>query len=255
MHPILARIGPFFLYSYTVVIGLGIAAALLPPLSRLSAHPTRRLAWLDGFLIGLMAGILLGRVVFVAANWPYYQENPDEMIALGQGGLSYHGALLAGLGGFMVWQWWRGWAIAPQLDLLAPSLVLLSGFGWWACYLEGCAFGQMTVLGWLAADLPDSYGVEAVRYQTQLLGLAWSGLTWVVWWWCRGRKLSPGLLFWLTLGLLSCGRVLVNTLRDDAMPLWHTVRLDTLADGLLVLLALLAGVASLKSASPRFPGN
>ena len=35
---------------------------------------------------------------------------------------------------------------------------------------EGCAYGRETTLGWLAADLPDSFGVYAVRYRRSFWG-------------------------------------------------------------------------------------
>ena len=128
-------------------------------------------------------------------------------------------------------------ALRPQLDALVVFLIILTGFGWLACYLEGCAYGRETVLGLWAGNLPDSYGVFQVRYQTQLLGLVWSGVTLVAVGWIRGR-VPPFTRFWLTILLLSAGRVVISRLRGDAMPIWNDLRLDTMVDGVLALLAL-----------------
>lgn len=237
MAPILARYGSFFLYSYTVVMGLGIAAAITFAYFQLRSEPKRWTAWQNGALAGMVVGLWLGRLVFVLINWSYFENHPNEMIRIEQGGLSYHAVLIGGLFTFWVWQWRSGDRTGQQLEALAVPLLLLTGFGWLACYLEGCAYGQETVLGWLAGDLPDSYGVFQVRYQTQLLGMVWSVfvLGGVGLWQKRGR-IAATASFWLTLGLLSAGRAVINTWRGDAMPMWHQVRLDVIVDAILAII-------------------
>lgn len=237
MWPILGRYGSFFLYSYTAVWALGFAAAIGLAYGQLKQDRHRWLTWIDGLLAGLVVGILVGRLVYVAGNAAYFQDHPGQMIQVWQGGLNYHGAVVTGLLTFGLWQWRRGVALRPQLDALVLPLIVLTGFGWLACYLEGCAYGRETVLGLWARNLPDSYGVFQVRYQTQLLGLLWSGIVLAVVVGIRGR-VSPFTRFWLTILLLSAGRVVINNLRGDAMPTWNDLRLDTLVDGGAVLVAL-----------------
>lgn len=239
MYPILARYGPFFLYSYTVVIGLGLAAAigLTVWLERRDARA--RPGWVDALLIALFAGLVAGRAVFVWANRPYFQEHPGEIALVWQGGLSYHGFLIAGLLAFSIWLLWRRQSPAGYAGLLAPALALGSAFGWLACWFEGCAYGQETMLGPFAADLPDSFGVRGLRYQTQLIGLALSLLALLLILILR-RWLRPGQLFWLALLALSGGRVVVGLLRGDAAPMLGQWRLDVVADAFLALAATVA---------------
>lgn len=245
MAPILARYGSFFLHSYTVVMGLGIAAAVAFTYFQLRSEPKRWTAWQDGLLAGMVVGLWLGRSVFVLTNWSYFENHPNEIIRIGQGGLSYHAVLIGGLFTFWVWQWRSGVDMGQQLEALAVPLILLSGWGWLACYLEGCAYGQETVLGWLARDLPDSYGVFQVRYQTQLLGIMWSVFVLgSVWLW--KKRASSSVSFWLTLCLLSAGRAVINTLRGDAMPMWNQVRLDVMADALLAVITLIGWLVGLR---------
>lgn len=238
MYPILRRYGPFFLYSYTVVMGLGLLLAL-----GLTAYRARRregdLPWMDGVLLSLFAALVGGRLAYVAANWTYYQTHLGEAWLVWRGGLSYHGALAAGLVALWVWCRWQKYPFARIGGLLAPPMALWSAFGWLACYLEGCAYGRETFLGLLASALPDSYGVYAVRYQTQLSGLLLSVLALLLLWMLR-RRLSPLALFWLALFLLSAGRVAVSLMRGDAMPLLGSIRLDTLLDSTLSLLSAVA---------------
>lgn len=246
MYPILARYGPFFLYSYTVVLGIGVLFGL-----GLVVWQRPRPGWIDNLLFSATISLIAGRAGFIIANMPYYQANTTEIWQLSQGGLSYHSAFIAGGLASVGWAWWRKQSWERLAGLVAPSLALVHAFGWLACYLEGCGYGRETFIGLLSADLPDHLGVFAVRYQTQLLGLVLSlgvfGLVWVM----RERP-QPGMLFALTLLLLSTGRVIINPLRGDTALLINDFRLDTLLDLALIIISLTYGVLIQRSATiPR----
>ena len=69
MYPILTRFGPFFLYSYTVFIGLGIALGIGLAAGLERRGDQRIPGWFDGFLAALVVGIAGGRVVVVGLYW------------------------------------------------------------------------------------------------------------------------------------------------------------------------------------------
>lgn len=239
MHPILRSFGPFLFYSYTVVLGLGLLASV-----GLTAWRARRPAddgsdagWLDGLIVALGAALVGGRIGYVMANWTYFQAHPDESWLVFRGGLSYHGGLLASLAALALWAHWRDRSFLRIGGLLAPGGALWSAFGWFACWLDGCAYGRETFIGPLAGDLPDSFGIFAVRYRTQMLGAAFSLLALAVLWRTR-RQLAPASLFWLGLALLSGGRFIIALLRGDPVPLVGAVRVDALLDALLTLVAM-----------------
>jgi phosphatidylglycerol:prolipoprotein diacylglycerol transferase len=237
MHPILARYGPFFLFTFTVVMGIGILAGV--GLTAVLARWDRRdrSDWIDAFLIVLVAGMVGGRIAFVITNWTYYQENLGEIGLVWRGGLSYYGALLAGMLALRIWSLGQGRSFGIYAGLLAPAMALVSAFGWLACWFEGCAYGKETGFGPLAADLPDSFGVFGLRYQTQWMGLIFCIFTllliFIVW-----RRLRPITLFFLTLLFLSAGRLIVSLFRGDAIPMIGQYRLDTLVDAGLILLSM-----------------
>lgn len=236
MYPILGRYGPFFFYSYTAILGSGLLLAL--GITRGLARERFAPAWWRGVVLALAAALLAGRAGFVASHPDYYKLHPGEIGWIWQGGLSYDAALPAAL--LTLWWWRRRQRLSfyPLAALLAPGALLWGAAGWLACYLEGCAYGRETTLGWLAADLPDSFGVYAVRYQTQLAGAAAFLLLALVIWRLR-RKMRPGPLFWLALALASAIRALLSLWRGDPVAEFAGWRLDTVADGLLALGAAL----------------
>ena len=234
MVPILGRYGPFFFYSYTAILGSGLLLAL--GLTRGLARERIASAWWHGVVLALAAALLAGRAGFVASRPDYYRLHPGEIGWIWQGGLSYHAALPASL--LTLWWWCRrhGLSFYRLAALLAPGALLWGAAGWLACYLEGCAYGRETTLGWLAADLPDSFGVYAVRYQTQLLGAAaFLVLALAIW---RARQtVRPDVLFWLALALASGARALLSLSRGDPVAELAGWRLDTVADGVLAIAA------------------
>ena len=239
MYPILGRYGPFFLYGYSVALGLGLVASL--GLTAWLARDKTRPDWIDGGLLSLVAGVLGGRIGFVLGQWAYFMERPSEITNIWQGGLSYHGALLAGLFALWLWCWWGKRPFYAYAALFAPALVLLNVFGWLACYLEGCGYGREAVLDgtfwlhWLTADLPDDFGVFGLRYQTQLVGVLLSLLVLgLVWWWGNGRY--PSLrLFWFTLFALSTTHTLLHFSRGDVTSLNLTLNVTFALLSLLLL--------------------
>ncbi len=238
MYPILTRYGSFFLYSFTVVLSVGILAGL-----GLAAGRARRLmigsGWLNMTLAGLVAGLIGGRIGFVWLEWAYFGERPYQIFQFWRGGLTYHGALLAGLLGGWGWCVLRKCAFRQNADVLAPSFALVSAFGWLACWLDGCGYGREAPAGSLfAANLPDHLGVFAWRYQTQLLGVGLSLLVFVLvllW----SRHWVQGESFFFVLFALSLGRVGLGFLRGDTAVAIGSLRLDILLDATLTILSLI----------------
>lgn len=236
MYPILARYGSLFVYSYTVVLALGVIAAIL--LTARLARDDVTPGWFDGVLALLGGAVLAGRAGFVLGQWTYYHDHRSEIWSFNHGGLSYPAAWLGGL--FFLWMWarWTSKRFYPYAALFMPGVALATAFGWAACWLDGCAYGRETTFSLWSADLPDEFGVFAVRYQTQLLGLVLALLALATLLWLR-RRVSEPLLFWTGLGLLSTAHLLPSLWRGDPIPLFAGLRVDVLFDVVMVLLSVL----------------
>lgn len=212
MYPIVGRYGPYFLYSYMLVAGIGYLLALV--LTAYLARQRRLTGWLDGVLWATVAALLAGRLAFVLLNIAYFAEHPSETWRLWLGGLNHHAALGAGLLAYWIWTRATGRSFAAYAGLIAPGLALLSSALWTACWFEGCAYGEESVPGLFTADRPDGFGVFAVRYRVQEAGALLSvGIAAIALW--LGRRWPPLPVFWLTLLLLSLSALGLSILRGD----------------------------------------
>ncbi|MFZ1399383.1 MAG: prolipoprotein diacylglyceryl transferase family protein [Candidatus Promineifilaceae bacterium] len=222
MYPILTRLGPFFIYSYTAVFALGLLLSW--GITQWQAKNQALPRWPDAALMTLFAGWLGARLGFVWLNWGYFVERPSALLQLWQGGLTAYGGLVGGLIGLGVWCWWGKRPFHPYAARFSPALLLLISTGWAACWFEGCAYGAETTLGPFAANLPDTFGVFAVRYQTQLLGLALNLLLLLLLASLPTRKLAHFPLTLIAANLIHFG---LTFLRGDAAPLLLGWRLDS----------------------------
>ncbi|MEM7797654.1 MAG: prolipoprotein diacylglyceryl transferase family protein [Chloroflexota bacterium] len=228
MYPILMRTESGFIYTFTAVWGGGIALAIAFMWWQTGPHKRPLPVWADPLLLGGLAAIFLGRLQFVIQNQAYFAENPTERWAIASGGIGYGGVML-GLGlvvGMFIWR-------KPEIGrILLPTVGLLIAWfhlvGWLACLFEGCAFGAETTLAWYAADLPDTFGVLAVRYRTQMAGIFFSAAILAVAA-VQYRLSGPVSGLWLGL-LIFLVQIMLTTLRGDEMPLIfdRQMRIDTL---------------------------
>ena len=240
MYPILGRYGSFFLYSYTVCFGVALLLSWLW-LRRRTINENNTLALLAVSIIAL----LVGRAAFIFANWDYYADRSAEIWLLGQGGLAAQPILMTLLLGLGLYFWLT--KQKPFWGALAIPLTIFYMSGWLACYLEGCAYGLETTLHPLAADLPDNFGVFALRYQTQLIGFTGATLTFLAAIYCERRVGDHPRCFWRLLAILLLQQLAILFWRADPVPHWLGWR----ADGWLILLTLFLTLPYLLKRAPE----
>ena len=214
MPPVLT-LGPLSMPTYTGLLTLTIGLAALIGW-RLWGGPGR--TWAAICLVTLIGGVLGGRLAHVLGHWDYFQNALGEAIRVNGGGIDWWGAVLGGIAGAALGARLCRTPFLPVLDALTPALPLLALAGSVGCSAVACAYGKEIptlagVSGWVAAELPDVYGLPAPRYQTQLWMALWSlgllALTGLLFWrgWLRRGR------FWLVLALLTLGMALIGPFR------------------------------------------
>jgi phosphatidylglycerol:prolipoprotein diacylglycerol transferase len=256
MGPAVLHLGPFSISSYAAFIDLGILIGLLLTYlaSRLSRFNARTV--MDGALWAVVAGIVGGRITYVAIYWAYFADHPREILSLSQGGLAFQGAFVAGVLGLVGYSLWNQTSFWDLADVVAPGLALGQSIGWIGCLLNGCGYG-LVAKGPLAYDLSDVYGIMAFRYPTQamisILNLAILVLIFSLL--LRGSRyrLPPGLVAAVYLLLSSSGLFFLEFLRADETVYFGTLRWSQLVEVGEFLVALLAIVYLWRGRQPVLP--
>ncbi len=146
--PILISLGPINVYWYGLLIVSGILLGTLITL-RLSKYYNLKKETIINLIFWLLISGLLGaRIYHVLLEWPYYLKHPFNILAIWQGGLAIHGAIITGLA--IVWIFTKKnklnfWLLAA---VLVPGLMLAQAIGRWGNYFNQELFGQPTNLSW-----------------------------------------------------------------------------------------------------------
>lgn len=143
MHPIIAKIGPLYIYSYGLMVAMGFAAAIFLAYARAKEFGIDKDKVIDFGIVILIGGIIGARIFFVLLNIKYYMANPLEIINITKGGLVWYGGFLFGILVAVMFvkknniNFWNG------ADLMAPYIALAQSLGRIGCFLNGCCYGSI----------------------------------------------------------------------------------------------------------------
>lgn len=245
MYPTLFTIGKWSIPTYTVLLDLGLILGVLLTYFEGKRQLKDGALALDLALWAVIGGIVGGRLGYVLVNWSVFSEDWLRALRIWEGGLSFHGALLGGLLVMILFALLqRGekrvsfWELA---DVVAPGLALAIAFGWSACLMGGCAYGALGE-GFGYAVLPDLYGVEASRFVTQAVGVAFALVLLLGLWLMRGRWPFSGAAFLMFSLFYFAGSFFLEFTRgDEAVYVgpWRLAQVLNLALALASAVALL----------------
>ena len=225
--PVAFELGPITFRWY----GLLITAALL--LGITLAQQLAQQRGLDPDKIGdlaiwLVLGALPGaRLYYVAFEWEHYADRPLNALAIWQGGIAIHGAILGGAIAALLFARRHQLSFWQLADVVAPALVLGQATGRWGNFFNSEAFGRPTDLPWRLyippAQRPPGLADVTDYHPTFLYESLWNlgvfalllllfGLG------QRGRiQLPAGALSCVYLLSYSTGRVWIEGLRIDPL--------------------------------------
>ncbi len=225
--PIVFQVGGFVLRWY----GLLIATAVLlgVSLSQFLAQKKQ----LDPDLIAdvaiwlVLAAIPCARIYYVAFQWPQYQNNWSEILAIWHGGIAIHGAIIGGTIAVIVFAKIRRVSVWQLVDLIVPSLALGQAIGRWGNFFNSEAFGSPTNLPWKLyippANRPPEYMDSDYFHPTFLYESLWNLLVFSLLLWLFRRSLNkPMQAGTLSLTYMICysiGRLFIEGLRTDSLML------------------------------------
>ena len=97
MHPILFHItDTFYISSYGVLVVMGLAAGLALAARRAGRAGFDPNLVVDVALVGVLAGFIGGRAVFILTNWSHFVEDPGGYL-FSRSGFVFLGGLIAGV--------------------------------------------------------------------------------------------------------------------------------------------------------------
>ncbi|MGB7440337.1 MAG: prolipoprotein diacylglyceryl transferase [Coleofasciculaceae cyanobacterium] len=227
--PIFVELGPLTIRWY----GLLIASAVLIGVTLSQNLAKRRNVNPD--LIGdlaiwlVIAAIPCARLYYVLFQWEDYAQRPDQIIAIWNGGIAIHGAILGGILAATIFARIQKVSVWLLADLVVPSLILGQAIGRWGNFFNSEAFGSPTNLPWKLYIPPQyrplGYGQFDYFHPTFLYESLWNLLIFTLlmtlFWRDLPRRphLKVGTLALVYLIGYSTGRIWIEGLRTDSLML------------------------------------
>jgi phosphatidylglycerol:prolipoprotein diacylglycerol transferase len=215
---------------------------------------------LSGLFFWGILGLLLGARIFstlVYETSDIYREKPWLIFwpfqnghFTGLQGMSYHGGVIGGLTGFLLYCKFKHFDPREIGDMFAASIPLGYTFGRLGNFINGELYGRVTTgpLGMLfpgAAPLPTSAAwvreaanqagvhiaagqalVNLPRYPSQLMEAIFEGvLLWLIVWSCRNRKPFKGFLLSLYVSGYGLIRFFIEYFREPDADLGYRIEL------------------------------
>ena len=232
-------IGPLSVHWYGLMYLLGFMSGLV--LGRYRAardmsdfSPNDVMDLLFYIAMGVIAGGRLGYVLFYQSG--YYLEHPLEIIAIWQGGMSFHGGLIGVAVATLIYAARTGKGFLPACDFLVPLIPPGLFFGRLGNFINQELWGRVSDVPW--AVLFQSAGPPA-RHPSQIYEALLEGLVlFVLLWWFSARKRPAGAVTGLFLLGYGVARFLVEFVRQPDAHL-GLVALDWMTMGQLLSMPMI----------------
>ncbi len=243
IDPVAIEFGIFNIHWYGIIIALAIITSfsLVMYLSKKSNVSSE--FFLDFFIIGIPVGIIGARIYFVLFNLSYYLNNPLQIIAVWQGGLAIHGAIIGGVVVLIVLSKKRNISFWKVTDLLAPALILGQAIGRWGNFINQEAYGSIVseeFINHFPAFIKNQMFIEgSYHHPTFLYESVWNLLMFFFLIWLINKEFKKdGDVFFTYLIGYSIGRYFIEELRTDSL-MFLNIQLAQLISVLLIVFAII----------------
>lgn len=224
------------IYWYGIIICIGFVLAALYVNARVKEFGCTSDNLMDCLIICVPVGIICARIYYVAFEWGYYSQHPNEIIAVWNGGIAIYGAVIGVVIALYVYSRVKKLSFASLCDLAAFGLLIGQCIGRWGNFVNGEAHGGPTDLPWgMSID-----GAAAV-HPTFLYESVWNLVGFIALHFYSKKRKFPGEMALLYVAWYGLGRAWIEGLRTDSLYI-GTMRVSQglAAVSCIVAIALLA---------------
>ncbi len=243
IDPVAFNLGPLSVRWYGIIIAVGILLGYFVAQRALVKAGLHKDTLVDIIFYSALFGFIAARIYFVIFQWPYYAENPSEIIKIWHGGIAIHGGLIGGfIAGVIVCKVKN---LNPfQIgDIVAPSIILAQGIGRWGNFMNHEAHGGPVSRAFLEQLHLPNFIIENMYingqyyHPTFLYETIWDVAGFIILVNIR-KHLKLGETFFLYLTWYSIGRFFIEGLRTDSLMLTSNIRVAQLVSILLILISI-----------------
>jgi phosphatidylglycerol---prolipoprotein diacylglyceryl transferase len=252
IDPVLVAIGPLAIrwYALAYIIGILLGYELIKRINRHLVPPLLTRKQTEDMMVWAIAGIMLGgRLGYVLFYKPdYYFSHPQHILAMWEGGMSFHGGMLGVIVAFWLFARRRQIPYLRLMDMIACAAPIGLFFGRLANFVNGELYGRVTDVSW-AMIFPGGGGQP--RHPSQLYEAALEGLLLFALLNLMGAKTGvrryPGLQAGLFLAGYGACRMFIEQFREPDAYLGFVIGEATMGQLLCVPMVLVGSLLILRA--------
>lgn len=247
IDPVAISFGPIEIYWYGIIIALAMLLGISLATKEAQKMGLEEDTMTDMALWAIPIGFIGARLYYVLFKWEYYLQNPNEIIAIWNGGIAIYGGLIAG--GLAVYWFARrkNISLALLLDLLAPSVLLAQSIGRWGNFINQEAHGgavsrQFLEALYLPEVIIEQMNINGTYYHpTFLYESLWSLLGFILLIILRNQKglLRRGEVALSYVIWYSFGRFFIEGMRTDSLWIGDIMRVSQMLSLVLFISAII----------------
>ncbi|MDR4250808.1 MULTISPECIES: prolipoprotein diacylglyceryl transferase [Bacillus] len=231
IDPIAFQLGPLSVHWYGVIIGVGALLGLWLALRECEKRGINKDTFIDLILFAIPIAIISARIYYVSFEWDYYQQHPNEIIKIWNGGIAIHGGLIGAVLTAIVFTKVKKVSFWKIADVAAPSILLGQAIGRWGNFINQEAHGEAVSRAFLEnLHLPEfiinQMYIDGTYYHpTFLYESLWNLAGVVILILLRRTSLRRGEIFLSYLIWYSIGRFFIEGMRTDSLMLTEHLRI------------------------------
>lgn len=244
LNRVALQLGSLHIYWYGIIIAGGALLGLLLAMREGNKRGLPKDVFIDLIVFAAPIAVISARIYYVAFEWKYYAAHPSEIIAIWNGGIAIHGALIGAVITTIIFCRVRRLSFWKMADIAVPSLILGQAIGRWGNFMNQEAHGGPTTRAFLEnLHLPafivnqmyinGSYYIPTFLYES-----LWDILGFILLILLRKVNLGRGESFLTYVIWYSIGRFYIEGLRTDSLMLTGGLRMAQVMSVVLIALSL-----------------
>ena len=202
-------------YWYGIIIGFGLVLGALITLHFSKKENISADTILDLLIYGVPTSIIFARMYYCIFNLSYYLKNPDEIIAVWNGGIAIYGAIIGAVISTALYCKIKNLNWKQIFDLGILGVITGQAIGRWGNFINSEAYGTITQFPW-RMNVIESGKVISV-HPTFLYESLWNIIGLFILLYINKHKKNNGDTFFSYLIWYGIGRALIEGLRTDSL--------------------------------------
>ncbi|MCM3491192.1 prolipoprotein diacylglyceryl transferase [Alkalihalophilus marmarensis] len=241
-------IGPFTIYWYGVIIGLGVFLGYI-----LASRESVRLGmpketFADLLLFAIPISIISARIYYVTFRWEQFADDPIRVFYIWEGGIAIHGALIGGVLTAYVFTKRHNLSFWQLVDVAAPSILLGQAIGRWGNFMNQEVYGGPVTREFLEGLMLPEFIINQMYingtyyHPTFLYESIWNLLGVALLLYLRRVNLKQGEIFFTYVIWYSVGRFFIEAIRLDYLLIFGVLKTAQVISIVLVIGAVILWV-------------